>query len=102
MVGAQGPVRGAGIQEARRRRGRAEQDNSLRQWTEEDWDTASGRKSTKTRERYLPKKARQALSDGEYRSGGPSKSELYDEARSREIPGRSRMSKDELQQALSR
>lgn len=125
------------VQEYKRRGGGYEgeqrEDNSLRQWTEEDWGTASGRKSTKTGERYLPKKARQALSDEEYRtttakkradtrkgrqfsrqpegiarntaryrSGGPSKSELYDEARRREIRGRSRMTKHELQQALNR
>jgi hypothetical protein len=42
-------------------------DNSLRQWTEEDWGTASGRKSTRTGERYLPKKVRDALSDEDYR-----------------------------------
>lgn len=41
-------------------------DNSLRQWTEEDWDTKSGRTSTQTGERYLPRKAREALSDEEY------------------------------------
>ena len=41
-------------------------DNSLRQWTEEDWGTKSGRKSGKTGERYLPKQARAALSDEEY------------------------------------
>lgn len=126
------------VQEYKRRGGGYEgeqrEDNSLRQWTGEDWGTASGRKSTKTGERYLPKKARQALSDQEYGAttakkradtrkgrqfsrqpekiarktakyrsdGGRSKSELYDEARRREIRGRSRMTKDELQQALSR
>ncbi|HSD99375.1 MAG TPA: hypothetical protein VLB72_01420 [Burkholderiales bacterium] len=42
-------------------------DNSLKQWTEEDWGTASGRRSIETAERYLPKRAREALSDEEYR-----------------------------------
>jgi hypothetical protein len=42
-------------------------DNSLEQWTEEDWGTKSGRKSTETGERYLPAKAREHLSDEEYR-----------------------------------
>ena len=40
-------------------------DNSLHQWTEEDWGTKSGKESGKTGERYLPKKAREALSDEE-------------------------------------
>lgn len=52
--------RGGGYEGERR------EDNSLKQWTEEDWGTASGRRSTKTGERYLPKKARNALSEEEY------------------------------------
>ena len=120
-------------------RGRKAKDNSLRQWTEEEWGTKSG-KSTETGERYLPKKARRALSDEEYRrttrkkradtgegkqfsaqpedvarktarywktgSGranrsGTSRVELYAEARRRDIPGRSKMSKAQLERALS-
>jgi hypothetical protein len=46
--------------------GRKSKDNSLRQWTEENWGTRSGKKSTETGERYLPKEAREALSDEEY------------------------------------
>jgi hypothetical protein len=42
-------------------------DNSLQQWQAEDWGTKSGHKSTDTGERYLPTKAREALSDEEYR-----------------------------------
>jgi hypothetical protein len=41
-------------------------DNHLVQWTEEDWGTKSGRASKSTGERYLPRKAREKLSDGEY------------------------------------
>ena len=41
-------------------------DNSLTQWTKEDWGTKSGKKSGETHERYLPRKAREELSDGEY------------------------------------
>lgn len=41
-------------------------DNALEQWQDEDWGTASGKKSTKTGERYLPKAAREELSDEEY------------------------------------
>ena len=121
-------------------RGKKAKDNSLRQWTEEDWGTRSGRKSTETGERYLPKEARHALSDDEYRrttqkkradtkrgkqfsaqprdvagksaryrktgaggssaGSGKSRSELYAEARRRDLPGRSKMSKAQLERAL--
>lgn len=43
---------------------------SLTKWTKEEWGTKSGKPSTQgpkaTGERYLPKKARQALSSKEY------------------------------------
>jgi hypothetical protein len=43
---------------------------SLEKWTKEEWGTKSGKPSTQgkkaTGERYLPKKAREALSDKEY------------------------------------
>ena len=39
---------------------------SLREWTEQDWGTKSGKPSAKTGERYLPKKAIESLSDKEY------------------------------------
>ena len=43
---------------------------SLKKWTKEEWGTKSGKPSTQgkkaTGERYLPKKARQALTDKEY------------------------------------
>lgn len=43
---------------------------SLSKWTKEDWGTKSGKPSTQgksaTGERYLPKKAREALSASEY------------------------------------
>ena len=42
-------------------------DNHLAQWTKEDWGTKSGEESGKTGERYLPEKAREALSDDEYK-----------------------------------
>lgn len=47
-------------------RGKKDADNSLHQWTEEDWGTRSGRKSEDSGERYLPKKAREALTDRDY------------------------------------
>ena len=43
---------------------------SLKKWTKEQWGTKSGKPSTQgkkaTGERYLPKKARDALSPAEY------------------------------------
>lgn len=105
--------------------------NSLHEWTEEEWGTKSGKPSGKTHERYLPKEARKALSDEEYKrttakkradtrkgkqfSAQPAdvaaktkrhrdhrtKDELYAEAKKRDIPGRSRMSKAALEKALA-
>lgn len=47
-----------------------ETQKSLDRWHKEDWGTKSGKNSTQgkdaTGERYLPKKARAALSDEEY------------------------------------
>jgi hypothetical protein len=44
--------------------------SSLKKWGKEDWGTKSGKPSTvgpkATGERYLPKKARESLSDKEY------------------------------------
>ncbi len=39
---------------------------SLTKWSKESWGTKSGKPSGKTGERYLPKKAREALSPAEY------------------------------------
>lgn len=47
-------------------RGKKDPGNSLHQWSEEEWGTRSGKKSEDTGERYLPKKAREALSKEEY------------------------------------
>lgn len=121
--------------------GKKAEDNSLKQWTEEDWGTKSGKESGETGERYLPKEAREHLSDEEYKrttakkradtrkgkqfskqpgdvarktaphrdtgeaeaeadGGGKTRAELYEEAKRRDVPGRSRMSKAELERAL--
>ncbi|MGE7417519.1 hypothetical protein [Methylobacterium tarhaniae] len=119
--------------------GKKSSDNHLKQWTDEEWDTKSGKKSGETGERYLPKKARETLSDDEYKRstakkradsakgqqhskqpkdvakkaaaarkashdggsrGGPTKAELMQKARAKKIPGRSSMSKGELERAL--
>lgn len=118
-------------------KGRKGADNHLQQWQDEDWGTKSGRKSGDTGERYLPRKAREHLSDAEYRRTtakkradtrkgkqfsaqpkdlarktakdraptrgrreGPTKADLMEKARAKNIPGRSRMSKAELERAL--
>ncbi|MDR7036989.1 MULTISPECIES: hypothetical protein [Methylobacterium] len=117
-------------------------DNHLKQWTDEEWGTKSGRKSADTGERYLPKKTRNTLSDAEYarssdkkradtakgkqfskqpkdvarkaaasrkgaasrKSGvsasGSTKADLMKKAQAKNIPGRSKMSKGELERAL--
>lgn len=113
--------------------GEKSKENSLQEWQDEDWGTGSGKKSTETGERYLPKAARESLSDEEYsrttekkrrdtkkgrqfsgqpkdvrrktarhRNGGDTKAALYDEAKRRDIEGRSKMSKAELAEALGR
>lgn len=50
--------------------GKTSAQKSLSKWTKEDWGTRSGKPSTQgpkaTGERYLPKKAREALSSSEY------------------------------------
>ena len=111
---------------------RPDKDNSLHQWTAEQWGTKSGRKSGDTGERYLPQQARAALSEADYQrttakkradtkqghqfSPQPkdvaaktrpvrdhrTKADLYAEAKERDVPGRSRMSKVELEKALRR
>ena len=115
-------------------KGRKDAHNHLVEWGEEDWGTKSGRKSGETHERYLPKKAREALSAEEYKrttakkradtkkgkqfsaqpkdvakkaapyrhgSGEKTKAALYAEAKKRDLPGRSTMSKAELEKALA-
>lgn len=114
-------------------KGKKTDDNHLKQWTEEEWDTKSGKKSGETGERYLPKKARESVSKSEYdrstkkkradsakgkqfskqpadvakktaaarKSGsGTTKADLLKAARAKDIPGRSKMSKGELERAL--
>jgi len=115
--------------------GPRQEDTHLNQWTREEWGTKSGGKSGETGERYLPKKAREALSKEEYdrtsarkrtdtakgkqfsaqpkeiarksarhrgdETNGPTKSELYEQAKKRDIPGRSKMSKAQLEKALA-
>lgn len=114
--------------------GKKDPHNHLVEWGEEHWGTKSGHPSSETGERYLPEKAREALSDAEYRrttaakrrdtkrgkqfsaqpgdvaaktakyrggKGEPTKAELMERARKRNIAGRSSMSKAELAKALA-
>lgn len=41
--------------------------NSLVEWTKQDWTTKSGKPSSTTGERYLPRKAIENLTDKEYK-----------------------------------
>ena len=59
--------------------GKTKAQKSLSKWTKEDWGTKSGKPSTQgkkaTGERYLPKKARKALSSKEYAATSKKKRE---------------------------
>jgi len=46
--------------------GKKKPTNKLAKWTKQKWTTKSGKPSSKTGERYLPKKAIKALSSKEY------------------------------------
>ncbi len=67
------------VQEYKKRgggyRGRKSDDNALKQWTEQEWGTASGKDSRETGERYLPQEAREHLSEKEYRATSEKKRE---------------------------
>jgi hypothetical protein len=58
------------VQEYKRRGGgyvgKKEKDNSLVQWTKQEWTTKSGKPSLETGERYLPKKAIEKLTPAQY------------------------------------
>jgi hypothetical protein len=44
----------------------AKPQQSLKDWGDQKWQTKSGKKSSETGERYLPKKAIESLSPAEY------------------------------------
>ena len=46
--------------------GLAKSQKSLKDWGKQKWRTKSGKKSSKTGERYLPEKANKALTSKEY------------------------------------
>ncbi len=45
---------------------KTEAQKSMSKWSKEEWTTKSGKPSSKTGERYLPKKAIEALTSAEY------------------------------------
>ena len=47
-------------------KGKKKTSNKLSKWTKQKWKTKSGKPSSKTGERYLPKKAIKSLSSKEY------------------------------------
>ena len=47
-------------------KGKKKKSNKLSKWSKQKWRTKSGKPSSKTGERYLPKKAIKALSSKEY------------------------------------
>ena len=51
----------------------AKSQKSLKKWTKQKWRTKSGKKSSKTGERYLPAAAIKALSPQEYAATTPAK-----------------------------
>ncbi|MCO6418185.1 DUF3140 domain-containing protein, partial [Siccirubricoccus sp. KC 17139] len=59
-------------------------DNHLAQWKREEWGTRSGRPSRETGERYLPRAAREALSDGDHARSSTAK--RRDSAAGRQFP----------------
>ena len=58
----------------KRERKKASQ-KSLDRWTKEDWGTSSGKKSSETGERYLPKSARKSLTPAQIAAGNRKKKE---------------------------
>ncbi len=54
-------------------RGKKSSRNKLKKWTRQDWGTSSGKKSSETGERYLPKAARKMLSAAEKAAGNRKK-----------------------------
>lgn len=65
-------------------------------------ETAEARKEGKKAQDRTMKKATERKSKGSSDDSGKTKGELYAEAKRRDVPGRSKMSKDELERALSR
>ena len=56
-------------------KGKKAPQKSLDRWTKEDWGTSSGKKSSETGERYLPKAARKALTPAQIAAGDRKKKE---------------------------
>lgn len=54
-------------------KGKKDPHNHLTEWTGEEWGTKSGHDSHETGERYLPKAARDALTDADYKRSSDKK-----------------------------
>jgi hypothetical protein len=111
-------------------KGEKSADNHLVQWTKEEWGTKSGKESGETGERYLPRQAREAISDADYKRStakkradtakgkqfsaqpkdvaaktapfrsGVTRADLLKQAASKGIKGRTRMTTADLEKAL--
>lgn len=89
-----------------------EEARHLDEWAEQDWQTEHGdgraRHGDGTTGRYQPraayteakKRVLHELEHGDGRHDEPTRQELYEEAKRRGIPGRSRRSKGELAEAV--
>lgn len=67
MVGKESPASRKTLQRERRRvQVVKEPQKSLKEWTKQKWQTKSGKKSSETGERYLPRAAIKALNQSEY------------------------------------
>lgn len=54
-------------------KGKKKSGNKLSKWSKQDWGTSSGKKSSETGERYLPKKARKLLTSAQKAAGNRKK-----------------------------
>lgn len=78
-------------------KGKTTEDNHLQRRQDGDWGTRSGKKSGEAGKRYLSREARRQLTADEYRRTSAKK---HADAEKRELPGRSKTSKAELEAAL--
>lgn len=58
--------------------GEKDKNNALVKWTEQEWTTKSGKPSHLTGERYLPKKAIEALTSQQYKETSEKKKEAME------------------------
>jgi len=56
-----------------RYKGKKSSSNKLKKWSKQDWGTSSGKKSSETGERYLPRAARKLLTKSQRAAGNRAK-----------------------------